>query len=88
MVAEATVNHGPNSIEKILAASNSISSAVADCVAECHQKNGNQHINVSMTKMTDLIQVIIRQLRIFSWAAFQAREERAEGTETAKNQRQ
>jgi hypothetical protein len=76
--AEATVNHEKNSIEKVLAASNIISSAVAHFLAESHQKNGDEDINASMSKITDSIQVMIKQLRAFGEQAYQARVEKEE----------
>jgi hypothetical protein len=84
VAAEATVNYEQNSIEKVLAASNIISSAVAHFLAECHQKNGDEDINGVMTNITDSIQGMIRKLRAFGETAYQAREEKAEALEAAK----
>jgi hypothetical protein len=76
VAAEATVNHEPDSIAKVLAACNLIASAVAHFLAESNQKSGSPELNQGMMKITESIQGMVKQLRQFAESADKTKTEK------------
>ncbi|KAH0786800.1 hypothetical protein GPJ56_009329 [Histomonas meleagridis] len=72
VAAEATVNNEPDAMPKILAGCNLISQAVAHFLVENNQKGGSPELNVTLHKMTDSVQNLIKQLRQFAETAMDA----------------
>jgi hypothetical protein len=84
VAAEATVNHQPDAIAKVLASCNLISRAVAHFLAECHQKGGSPELNQVMTGIVDSIQGMIKQLRAFGEKADMEKREKDEAANRGK----
>ncbi|KAH0787079.1 hypothetical protein GPJ56_009077 [Histomonas meleagridis] len=81
IAAEATVNNEPEAMSKILAGCNLISQAVAHFLVENNQKAGSPELNVTLRKITDSVQYLIKQLRQFAEAAMDA-EKNKQNTES------
>lgn len=78
VAAEAIVNNDPDAINKVLAACNIISSAIAHFQAECRQKEGSLELNDVIQKITDQIQETIVHVRNFGETAQRKQQEEAQ----------
>lgn len=77
VAAEAIVNNDPDAINKVLAACNIISGAIAHFQAECRQKEGSPELNDVIQNITDQIQETIKHVRNFGETAQRKQAEEA-----------
>jgi methyl-accepting chemotaxis protein len=79
LVAEATINHDPLAVSKILGCCKTISNHVAHFTVEVQQKHGNHQLNEAMSEITGKIQGLIKDLQQFANNAHEADQKPSEG---------